>query len=361
MFLRNQWYVAAFDDELGRTPLARTVLGEELILFRRLDGGAVALENRCAHRRLPLSAGRLVGDTIECGYHGLVYDCGGRCIKIPGQVHGPEAPVVRAYPVVERHRFVYVWIGDAELADPARIVSFPRLSDPASGVTKVRLHVPANHLLILDNLLDLSHIAYVHNSTIGNAAVAEQAEVKTRRIGQHVRVTREMNGVPAPSTYAQFGPHQGIFDRWQLSEFRPPGYFWINNGSAACGWRSADGGDRIETQGEWGFEVYHGITPETATTTHQFWTLAHALDMVRPDDRAEFYRQCHHVVYEDLAVYEAQQRSLDTDPAGASADAVGSRIAIEADRALLQGRQVLKELMRANHPTQPPIPHEARP
>jgi len=347
MFLRDHWYVAAFDDEVGRTPLARTILGDDLLLFRKQDGTAVALENRCAHRRLPLSAGRLIGDTIECGYHGLVYDCSGRCIKIPGQDHAPDGTVVTAYPVIERHRFVYVWMGAPEAADPASIISFPRLSDPDSGVTKVRLHIKANHLLVLDNLLDLSHIAYVHNSTIGNAAVAEQAGVKTRRDGSDVRVTREMNGVPAPRTYAEFGPNQGVFDRWQLSEFRPPGYYWINNGSASCGWRAPGNRDRIETQGQWGFEVYHGITPETATTTHQFWTLAHALDMVPAAARPEFYRQCHHVVYEDLAIYQAQQHSLDTDPRGASADEVGSRIAIDADRALLQARQIMRELARA--------------
>jgi len=347
MLLQNQWYVAAFDDEIGRTPLARTILGEDLLLFRTEDGAPAALEDRCAHRRLPLSAGRLIGDTIECGYHGLVYDVTGRCIKIPGQANRTDAPVVRAYPVVERHRFVYVWIGDPAQADPTTIVTFPRLSDPASGVTKVRLHIKANYLLILDNLLDLSHIAYVHNSTIGNAAVAEEATVKTKRVGNYVRVTRGMDAVPVPRTYGEFGPHRGIFDRWQLCEFRPPGYFWINNGSAACGWRPPDGGDRIETQGEWGFEVYHGITPETATTTHQFWTLAHALEMVRAEDRDEFYRQCHHVVYEDLAIYDAQQRSIDTDPDGASAGEVGSRIATDADHALLLGRRVLKELAYA--------------
>jgi vanillate O-demethylase monooxygenase subunit len=347
MFLRNQWYVAAFADEIEQQPLARTILGEDLLLFRTADGTLAALENRCAHRRLPLSAGRLIGDTIECGYHGLVYDVTGRCIKIPGQAVRSDAPVVRAYPVVERHRFVYVWIGDPALSDPAAIISFPRLSDPASGVTKVRLHLKANHLLVLDNLLDLSHIAYVHNSTIGNTAVAEEAAVKTVRIGDHVRVTREMNAVPAPRTYAEFGPHPGIFDRWQLSEFRPPGYFWINNGSGACGWRPPHGGDRIVTQGEWGFEVYHGITPESETTAHQFWALAHALDMVPAEGRAAFYRQCHDVVYEDQVIYDAQQRSLDTDPAGASADEVGSRIAIDADRALLQGRRVLRELASA--------------
>src|SRR5262249_1648260 len=150
-----------------------------------------------AHRRLPLSAGHLIGDRIQCGYHGLVYDCAGECVKVPGQAALAGKFRVKAYPVVERDRFVAGWVGDPDAADPSKIVSFPRLSDPDWGVTKVRLHVKGNYLLIVDNLLDLSHVAYVHNSTIGNAAVAEEAEVKFARRGNNVRVTREMNGVPA--------------------------------------------------------------------------------------------------------------------------------------------------------------------
>ena len=344
MFLRDYWYVAAWNDEVSREPLARTVLGEDIVLFRKRDGTVAALEDRCAHRRLPLSAGRVVDDSIQCGYHGLVYDAAGKCTKIPGQDR-PSAVCVKAYPVVERDRFVMVWMGDPAHADASRIVSFPKLSDPNWGVTKVRLHIKGNYLLIVDNLLDLSHIAYVHNSTIGNAAVAEEAEVKFARRGETVRVTREMNGVPAARTYAEFGPHQGKFDRWQLSEFYPPSFFFINNGSGRCGW-SAPAGERVDTQGEWGFQVFHGITPETATTSHQFWALAHELAAVPPAGREEFYRQSHQVVLEDLAVYEGQQRSLDTDPRGASAEDVRSTIAIGADRGLVHARQIIRELLR---------------
>lgn len=345
MFLRNYWYVAAWNDEVSREPLARTVLGEPLVLFRKRDGAVVALEDRCAHRRLPLSAGRVVDDAIQCGYHGLVYDCSGACIKIPGQGRVAEDVGVKAYPVVERDRFVMIWMGEPSRADESRIISFPKLSDPNWGVTKVRLHVKGHYLLIVDNLLDLSHVAYVHNTTIGNAAVAEDAEVRFVRQGEKVRVMRDMNDVPAARTYAEFGPHKGIFDRWQLSEFYPPSFFFINNGSGRCGWRSP-AGDRIDTQGEWGFQVFHGITPETETTTHQFWALAHELTAVPPAGRDEFYRQSHQVVLEDLAVYEAQQRSLDIDLRGASAEDVKSSVAIDADRGLLYARQIIRELLR---------------
>jgi phenylpropionate dioxygenase-like ring-hydroxylating dioxygenase large terminal subunit len=343
MFLRDYWYVAAWSDEVARTPLGRTILGEDVLLYRTEAGEAVALENRCAHRRLPLSLGRLVGDTIECTYHGLVYDQTGRCTKIPGQEPPPSNVGVKAYAVVERDQFVLVWMGDAAKADPSKVISFPRLSDPDWGVTKVRLHVAGNFLLILDNLLDLSHVAYVHGTTIGNAPVAEDAEVKFSRDGNMVRVTREMSGVPAARTYAEFGPHPGIFDRWQISEYRPPGYFLINNGSGRCGWTTADGSSRLDSQGEWGFQVYHCITPETDKTSYQFWALAHELKAVPPEGRPEFYRQCHQVILEDQVVYEAQQRSLDTDPGSASAENV-----VGADRGLQMARRLLSELQTGN-------------
>jgi phenylpropionate dioxygenase-like ring-hydroxylating dioxygenase large terminal subunit len=345
VFLRDRWYVAAWSDEVGRSPLARTLLGEDIVLYRKADGAVVALENQCAHRRLPLSQGQVVGDAIQCGYHGLVYDESGACIRIPGQGE-PSTYGVRRYAVHEQDQFVSVWMGRPEEADRSKLISFPRLSDPAWGVTKLRLPIRANYLLIVDNLLDLSHVAYVHNTTIGNAAVAEEAQVVFTRIGTSVRCTRDMCAVPAARTYAEFGPHQDIFDRWQLSEFYPPAYFLINNGSGACRWRPPDNGDRLVTQGEWGFQVYHCITPETERTTQQFWALAHRLDAVPPAGRPEFYRQSQQVVLEDQVVYEAQQTSLDTDPRGSSAQDVRSTVAIDADRGLLHARQIISELLR---------------
>lgn len=344
MFLKNHWYVAAWDDEVGREPVARTLLNEKLVLFRKQDGAPVALEDRCAHRRLPLSEGRLLGDVLQCGYHGLEYDCSGACIKIPGQARVPPGTRVRSYPIVERHRFIYVWMGDPALAEESKIIDFPRLDHPDWGLTKVHLNIEANYLLIIDNLLDLSHVAYLHATTIGNAPVAEDADVKVSRDGTRVRVTREMINVEAARTYAQFGTRDKTFDRWQLSEFRPPSYFFINNGSEATRRGNPDP-ERLDTQGDWGFQVYHGITPATEKTTHQFWAVVHESGKVPREHREEFYRQCHQVIHEDVAVYEAQQRSLDSDTAGASAEDVKSMIAIACDKGLLQARQIIKGLL----------------
>lgn len=117
MFLRDYWYAAGFSEEVGRDFLARTYLNEDVVIFRKEDGTPVALENRCAHRRLPLSMGKLIGDTVECGYHGLLYDCEGACIKIPGQDRIPRGTAVRSYPIVDRHRYLWIWMGDPGRAD----------------------------------------------------------------------------------------------------------------------------------------------------------------------------------------------------------------------------------------------------
>ena len=169
MFLRNYWYVAATDAEIGRKPLARTILGEPIVFFRTEAGAPVAMEDRCAHRHLPLSMGKLVGDELQCHYHGLRFGTDGRCTRIPGQEQIPRGAKVKTYPVAERYHWIWIWMGDPALADPAAITDFHWLDDPNHwGAKSSYLHVEANWQLVVDNLLDLTHLAFVHDTTIGN-------------------------------------------------------------------------------------------------------------------------------------------------------------------------------------------------
>ena len=345
MFLRNHWYTAAWSDELDTELLPLTILNEDILLYRKQDGTPAALENRCAHRRVPLSKGRIIGDEVVCGYHGLTYDCTGACVKVPGQVRVPKGTRVKSYPVVERHAFIYVWMGDPEEANESLIIDFPRLDHPEWGTTKLHLHIKANYLLLIDNLLDLSHVAYLHNTTIGNTPVAEDADVMHERHGNMLRVTREMIDVPVARTYAEFGSHPKNFDRWQLAEWRPPAYFLINNGSEGTGQRKP-GQYRVFDQGEWGFQVYHGITPESESSTHQFWAIAYELISVPKKSRPEFHRQCHQVIWEDVGIYEAQQLALDTDPEGATPQNVNERVQIYFDQGLLQARKIIQRMLK---------------
>src|SRR5207302_146543 len=111
MWMRNCWQVIAFSSEIKHVPLARTVLDEQVVLFRTSSGEAVALADRCPHRFAPLSIGRVVGDTIQCGYHGLCFDRDGVCVRVPGQDSVPARARVQKYPLVERHTFAWIWMG----------------------------------------------------------------------------------------------------------------------------------------------------------------------------------------------------------------------------------------------------------
>ena len=132
MFPRNFWYVAAWDWEVRRQELfARTICGEPIVFWRREDGTPAALEDRCCHRHMPLSHGKLRGSDVECVYHGLTYDGTGACIRVPSQKAIPPGAKVRSYPVVERYHWVWIWMADPALADPATIEDFHWMDDPA--------------------------------------------------------------------------------------------------------------------------------------------------------------------------------------------------------------------------------------
>src|SRR5437667_7072837 len=130
MLLRNAWYIAAWADEVARQPLGRRICNEPIVLFRDRTNRVAALADRCCHRAAPLHMGSVVEDGIQCGYHGLVIDGSGRCVRIPGQERVPEEARVRRYPAVEKDQLVWVWLGDPAKADAARIVDFPYHNDP---------------------------------------------------------------------------------------------------------------------------------------------------------------------------------------------------------------------------------------
>ncbi len=168
--LRNCWYVAAWDHEiLGDTLLERTILGQSLVLYRKSDGEPVAMNNKCPHRHAPLSMGRKQGDTLRCMYHGLVFDPTGQCVEIPGQTTIPAGTCVRTYPVVQRHRWIWIWMGEPELADVSLIPDTPAQTDTRWRMLPGYKNFAADYLLISDNLLDFSHLSYVHERTLGGS------------------------------------------------------------------------------------------------------------------------------------------------------------------------------------------------
>ncbi len=346
LMLRDHWYVAGWSGDVTRAPLSRIILGEMVMLFRREDGTAIALEDRCPHRNLPLSEGRVVGNLVECGYHGLVFNEFGKCTHLPGSDTIPSWAGVRRFPVIERQGWVLIWMGDPEDAEHTDGASAPdfalRRDDPDWLTISGYAHVKCGYRLVLDNLLDLSHLAYVHSSTTGNRALAENASLDCTVDGDRVRVTRSMENIEAAQAFVDYAGYGGMIDRWQGSEFLPPSYIYVNSGSD-----SVDSGAGPDTwmneQGRWGFVVYHGLTPETERTTHQFWSVSLPSAWVDPAKHDVFVDQMKQIPLEDLAVYEAQQRAIDLDPGAVDGDA-NPRGTLDADRGLLAMRRILRRL-----------------
>jgi vanillate O-demethylase monooxygenase subunit len=226
MFLRNCWYVAAWDHELDDERIvARRILNEAVLLYRTSDGKAAALLDRCPHRLAPLSAGRRSQDTIHCGYHGLAFASDGRCVHIPGQRSVPAVAKVKTYPTSRRHGYVWIWMGAPESADSNLIPDVPwsRLEGwaAADGYT----HFAADYRLLTDNLLDLSHETYLHDGTIGNQSSQTIADypVKVSIVDtQVIRAHREMPNIDPPPFFAMILNTNGRIDRWQTAIWTAP-------------------------------------------------------------------------------------------------------------------------------------------
>ncbi len=335
MFLRNHWYVAAWDYEIADKPFARRLLDEPVVLFRGSDGTVTALEDRCPHRRAPLSIGRLIaGDRLQCHYHGLEFDRSGQCVRAPSQADIPAAMRARTYRVVERYHWVWIWMGDPALADEADIPDFHFLSTPDKwGAKGTVMHVKANWQLIVDNLLDLTHLATVHVTTIGNAAIAEKAQARVSRTQKGVLMTRWVMNAPAPPTYVKAGGFTTNVDRWQFIDFTPPAFLRLHVGGVPTGTGAPDG----PLEGGIHMRNLNAITPETETTSHYFWAQAHDFDIHNPATTEMVFGQVREAFLEDVAIFEAQQRIIERDRGPPEVD-------IAADAAQIQARRILAQL-----------------
>jgi vanillate O-demethylase monooxygenase subunit len=307
MFLRNAWYVAGWAGELGPgQSIARRFLGEAVVLYRTQSGELGALEDRCRHRAVPLSLGHVAGEMIRCAYHGMEYDRRGVCTKIPSQDRIPARARVLAYPIVEQDAVIWIWMGQADHADPAAIPRHLVHADPAWGWRSDHFMVNGGWRLLIDNLMDLSHLPYIHPKTIGGDPETHfRAKTETERTSKGVMVRRYMPASPPPPTYVAAKGFTGLIDRWQEIEFEPV-LLRIHTGGCDAGTGAYEG------RREHGVSMigFHGITPETETTTHYFWSMTtNVLPMVET-----IFEQTAMTFREDQAVLEAQQARLDETP-----------------------------------------------
>jgi len=333
MFVRNQWYVAGWDHEVGRKPLARTICGEPVVLYRKLTGEAVALSDACPHRLLPLSMGVIEGDNLRCRYHGMLFNDKGHCLETPGQGHAREQIRADVYPLVERYRFVWVWIGDAEAADPALIPDLWQCEHPDWAFEGGSYFIKADYRLSIDNLMDLTHETHVHPGSIGQAELLDAPIEVTSENGE-VIVSRWMNAIEPPPFWQMNSQSRAIVDRWQICRFIAPSTVVIDVGVAPAG-TIPKGGDR--TRGTNGF-VIDCMTPSTEGAHWYFWGMARNFQTDDAGFGQRLKEAQSRVFAEDVVVLEAQQASIDALP--------GKRLrAIDIDGGGVRARAIIDRML----------------
>ena len=307
-WLRNAWYVAGFADEFGADrPLARTLLGEPLVFFRGEGGALAALADRCPHRFAPLSAGKLcAGGAIECAYHGLRFGSDGRCVHNPqGNGAIPKAAAVRSYVVRERDRLVWLWAGDAVDADEALIPDYARVAaTPDDAAVRGYLPSACDAQLLVDNILDLTHVDFLHPDSLGSGALSRSTAQVTDLGERSTRITWLSSGDLAPPAFDMHLREKGQpTDQWTEVTWTAPGCMLLNVGATLQGESREQGIDTLNL---------HLTTPETEGRCHYwYWTTRNfAIDAAANEHVRGIIE--HAFSQQDKPMLEAQQRRIGT-------------------------------------------------
>jgi phenylpropionate dioxygenase-like ring-hydroxylating dioxygenase large terminal subunit len=340
-YLRNAWYVAAWsDDLLDGQLLARTIMKEPIVLFRKSDGNVAALQDRCPHRFAPLHMGKVVdGDRVQCPYHGLEFNASGACVLNPhGTKNIPPRARVRSYPVTEKHKAIWIWMGEGP-PELSKVPDFSVLDNvPEMHATKRdRITIRANYELIIDNLLDLSHTSYLHDGILGNSDTVE-SEITVEQDGHDVIVGRHAPNATAPGLFAILMPSPpDRVDKFTRMRWMPPSNLRLLTGICMPG--------AVPESGT-GYHAIHMLTPESDRTTHYFFT-AVRFNVLTADDRLNAQIQdkistTRRFAFEeqDAPVIEAQQEIIDS--ALTSVDPV----ILAIDVGPVRYKQILQKLIR---------------
>ncbi len=341
MLILENWYVAIFSKDLGPGQrIGRKLLNQPIVIYRADSGKVYALEDRCSHRAMPLSAGIVEGEIIRCAYHGVEFGDGGECKKIPNQSRIPSKANIRSYPIVERDELVWIWMGNPANANPDLIISNPEHVDPSWTWRHYDFHVKTNWQLLVDNIMDLTHVPYIHANTIGGNPEQHfeaQMEIKadSKKVGMHRRMP---NSVP-PKTYIEAGGFKGRVDRWQDVEFEPGRGMVLRVNAGGCD----VGTGAYEGKREHCFTLVnvHCVTPETENTTHYMWSIC---TNAPPETGAPeiLFDQFFDTIKEDEDTLEAQQLRINDDPDRPFIGMAGDG-AVNHARNLLEKMRVLEE------------------
>lgn len=306
MFLDNYWYCAALPHQVGSKPLRRLICNEPVVLYRNSQGNPVALEDRCSHRQAPLSTGSVLDDNIQCIYHGFVFDNLGNCVHIPHQDKIPNRAHIKAYPVEEKWGFVWIWRGDKKKVDTRKIPDLPWTNEVGRSPVYVYFYVKANHQLVADNLLDISHADYLHSDTLGSKSgimggpQPDKVEFRTWREENNIHSYRKLTNVEVASFPKKWGNFKNNVDRTNIQMWEAPNTIHVH-----LEFENFENKILINHD--------HIMTPETETTTHYFmdFTRNFGIDGNEYPTDDDIYHEQHSVISgDDLPMVEAQQENI---------------------------------------------------
>lgn len=334
---RNCWWPAARINDITDVPYGCQMLDTPVVLYRRTsDQIVVALHDRCAHRWAPLSAGSVKGDRIVCGYHGFEYEASGKCVRIPSQDSVPSKACVRPYPVIERYGMIWVWLGDPLRAESTELPSELAFIDNADWtVVTGETPLEANYMMLKENVLDLTHFAYVHPTTI---QVMDWDRPPKVEIGETtVTYVQEFPSSPLVFIYGVptgIGMERPVY-RKNWGRFITPS---VNIGAVDI----KDPNPLAGARAEFTFRVAHITTPISPTRTRYWWF--QGWDIKVPPDFVAKWQPAVEVGYaEDKVILNHVQRIMSTDNAGCDYP----EILAQADQAAFQARRKLQALLDA--------------
>lgn len=308
-FVFDDWYVAALADEVGPRLLARTLLGRGIVLYRTAAGQVVAMEDRCPHRSMPLSAGELKDDHIVCGYHGMRFNVQGDCVQVPSQASCPRSMGVRTYATLERGPVVWIWMGDAAQADASRLPAQPWLSSGDWATSHGYLHLKGSYVRLHENLLDLTHLSFLHAKSFGTPDYASAA-YETEIGDGHFVVKRNVVPTTLPPVWAEPTGIKGQRQAARIvrSEFLSPALHEVSVSFYDCTLPE----DARET---FRIRTAHLPTPESATSTHYF--VVHGRDFAQHDQTMTtfMHEQLFVAFREDVTGLALQEEVLARTPA----------------------------------------------
>lgn len=359
IFVENTWYAAAWEYEVAEADnrLARTICETPLVFYKAENGSYVALDDRCCHRAAPLSIGRVEGNCIRCLYHGMLYDPSGKVVEIPGQNHIAKAMKVRSYPVTAKGGMIWIWMGEAELADENDIIDFAPLSDSENwrGFEKeAYMHYDANWLLIVDNLSDFSHVAFVHTNTLGGSEAYAYSSIpeEVKKLDDGFALVRWHNNSNPPPFHAKVIPASELnlkLDRCNDVSMHLPGVFLMKTLFAPAGWDKEENDLSVCRE----YRNCQFMTPETRNTTHFFWNYLHNFDLDKPAISKSLKKSLLEGFMEDKVFIEKQQKLLVKSPNFVP-------LGIGADMALTLFRMKWKQRLEQEDKAQPLVFKENR-